>query len=184
MKILLYRHAPTKGNRERRYIGWTDEDILPVTLQGDDAVTRVYTSALRRTQQTARLLFPRADIVPCEGLNEMHFGAFEGKNYIEMEDDTAYRAWVDAGCEPPCPGGEGKAGFTQRVCEAFESIVAQNLEQDTLHFVVHGGAIRALLSVYAVPHVDYFDVRTPHLGCQVVEYDPETRRMTRKEERT
>ena len=41
-----------------------------------------------------------------DGLKEMCFGSFEGRNYIEMEHDPDYQAWVAANCESSCPDGE------------------------------------------------------------------------------
>ncbi len=59
----------------------------------------VYISTLQRTKQTAEVLFPDAELVPVDGLKEMCFGSFEGRNYIEMEHDPDYQAWVAANCE-------------------------------------------------------------------------------------
>ncbi len=36
---------------------------------------------LQRTRQTARMLFPDAELVVADGLKEMDFGVFEGRNY-------------------------------------------------------------------------------------------------------
>ena len=46
-------------------------------------------STLQRTSQTARILFPEAKLVPVDGLKEMCFGSFEGRNFIEMEKDLS-----------------------------------------------------------------------------------------------
>ena len=54
------------------------------------------------------MLFPDAELVPVDGLKEMCFGSFEGRNYIEMEHDPDYQAWVAANCESSCPDGERK----------------------------------------------------------------------------
>ena len=68
-------------------------------------------TSLQRTRQTAEVLFPDAELVVADGLKEMDFGVFEGRNYREMEHDPQYRAWVETGCEGRCPGGESKAGI-------------------------------------------------------------------------
>lgn len=59
----------------------------------------VYITPLQRTAQTARVLFPEAELVVVKDLQEMCFGSFEGKNYVEMEHDADYQAWVQANCE-------------------------------------------------------------------------------------
>ena len=49
---------------------------------------------MSRTRQTAEVLFPGARLVEVKDLQEMCFGSFEGKNYVEMEHDADYQAWV------------------------------------------------------------------------------------------
>ena len=68
MEIWLVRHGKTRGNLERRYIGSTDEPLAPEGREElsslwkernkENAPQLVFTSALRRTGETASLLFP------------------------------------------------------------------------------------------------------------------------------
>lgn len=66
MEILLIRHGKTRGNLERRYVGRTDEPILPEeaerlrlrkTEYSDFCPDVVYISGLLRCRQTAEVLF-------------------------------------------------------------------------------------------------------------------------------
>jgi alpha-ribazole phosphatase len=125
---------------------------------------------MRRAVQTAELVFPGARLVPVDGLREMHFGVFEGRNYREMEDDPAYRAWVDSGCEDPIPGGERKADFAARVCAAFAPLVDRALEagEQTLVIVAHGGTQMAVMERYALPRQAYYTWRAPNGGGYVL----------------
>ena len=59
---------------------------------------------MTRARQTAHILFPQAEQIVVPGLREMDFGTFEGRNYIEMENDPDYRAWVDSNCESSAAG--------------------------------------------------------------------------------
>lgn len=170
MKVVLLRHGPTLWNEQGRYMGRTD---LPLSGGGEafvrqqpvyPRVKRVYTSGLQRTSQTAKILFPQAELYPVEELNEIDFGVFEGKTADEMENWESYRAWVDGYCEGPIPEGETKAGFTNRCCSAFESIVEDRQQDEELTFVLHGGAIRAIMSRYAQPGKAYFEWHVPHCG--------------------
>lgn len=167
MKIIFYRHGKTAGNLKGNYIGKTDEPLCPEGIaalhppQDGKQVKKVYTSPLLRTVQTARILFPGAEIVSRSGLSEMDFGVFEGKNYVELQNDSAYRAWLESGCEDRCPGGESRAEFVNRICFAFKEIVNRALadEEEELWFVVHGGTIMAIFSKFALPSRPYFDWR-------------------------
>lgn len=171
MKLIFYRHGKTAGNLEGRYNGRTDEPLCPegistLRAKTDDTVRRVYVSTLRRTAQTAAILFPSAELVPCPGFSEMDFGLFEGKNYKDLQNDERYRDWVNSGCEARCPDGEDRSGFMKRVCLAFERVIEEGLanREEKLVFVVHGGTIMAIFSRYASPPRPYFDWQVKNGG--------------------
>lgn len=170
MDILLVRHGATAGNLLRRHIGVTDEPLCPegraaLSVQ-DDTVDTVYVTPLLRTQQTAAILFPQAVQEVVEGLREMDFGAFENKNYQELAHDPSYQAWVDGWCEGPCPGGEGRKQFCDRVCAAFAALVDDALAKKLprLVIVAHGGTIMAVGEAFALPKKGYFDWKVPNGG--------------------
>ena len=99
-------------------------------------------------------------------MQEMCFGSFEGRNFIEMEHDPDYLAWVDANCESPCPDGETKALFSARVCRAFSALVDKALAdgEETLVILAHGGTQMAAMERYALPHEDYYHWCAPNAG--------------------
>ena len=114
MELILIRHGTTRGNLERRFIGLTDIPILP---EGEalarevsktlPLVDHVYHSPLIRCVQTARLLWPDADMTAVDDLHETDFGPFEGKSHQELKDDPRYRAWLDSAGATAPPGGRG-----------------------------------------------------------------------------
>ena len=176
--MILIRHSKTPGNAELRYNGRTDEPLssegiaLAEQVGADLNVERVYVTPLQRTQQTAATLFPKAEQTVVDDLREMNFGDFEGRNYLDMEHDAAYRAWVDSGCLTPCPNGEGRPEFSDRVCAAFEGVVRAAAErgEETLTFVVHGGTIMAIMERFARPRQDYYSYSVKNCQgycCQV-----------------
>ena len=131
MLIYLLRHGLTEYNAQKRYQGQRDIPLSPEGLaqlrRADIDPKVVYISTLQRTRQTAEVLFPDAELVPVDGLKEMCFGSFEGRNYIEMEHDPDYQAWVAANCESSCPDGERKDDFSDRVCRTFAVLVDKAL---------------------------------------------------------
>ena len=140
MLIYFLRHGLTEYNAEKRYQGQRD---IPLSAAGramlrkaDIEPQTVYITPLCRTRQTAEVLFPTAKLVVVDGLKEMCFGSFEGRNYIEMEHDPDYLAWVAANCESPCPDGETKAAFSERICRAFSALVDKALA-DGEELLVH-----------------------------------------------
>lgn len=123
MKIYLLRHGLTEYNKDKRYQGTRD---IPLSAEGraqlavaDIAPETVYVSPLSRARSTAEIVFPQAEQVVVDDFREMCFGIFEGRNYIDMERDPEYLAWVGGNCEGSVPGGERKAEFSARTCAAF-----------------------------------------------------------------
>lgn len=173
MRVYLIRHAKTVGNALNRYIGITDSPLcdegiaFAKTAGGDKELRDVIVTALIRTQQTANILFPNAKQHIVNELSEMNFGDFEDRSAADMENDSAYRAWVDGGCMDTCPNGESIGGFADRVCAAFMQEVrrAEQKGEKRLVFVVHGGVIMALLSSMGVPHKDFYDWYLPNCAC-------------------
>ena len=175
MLIYLLRHGLTQENLEKRYQGRRDVPLCPQGLaqlcRADFAPKTVMITSLQRTRQTAEVLFPDAELVVADGLKEMDFGVFEGRNYREMEHDPQYRAWVETGCEGRCPGGESKAEFCQRVCTAFAALVDAALAagEPQLVIVAHGGTQMAALERFAVPHKNYYSWCAPAAGGFVLD---------------
>lgn len=162
MTAVLIRHGRTQGNLEGRYTGsGTDE---PLCAQGAEElraraypdVSRVYVSPMLRCVQTAALIYPRHAPIVVPGLRECGFGAFEGKNYAELNGNPDYQRFIDSGGEAAFPGGESRADFAARCVRAFEALLPQ-MRGETAAFVVHGGTIMAIMERYARPRGNYFD---------------------------
>lgn len=177
MTVYLLRHGRTAYNERRCYLGKTDAPLSPEGAaelrEADFKPEIVYTSPLLRARQTARILFPAARLETAPALGEMDFGDFEGRTADEMALDPAYRAWVDGGCEGPCPNGESRAAFCARVCPAFAALVDRAAAEgrETLVIVAHGGTQRAVMERFSLPARGYFDLRPPFSGGYALAYD-------------
>lgn len=180
MKIYLLRHGVTEYNTQKRYQGQRD---IPLSTKGRAMLRRadfdpevVYVSPLTRARQTAKILFPEARQVVVPDLREMNFGTFEGRNYIEMEQDPDYLAWVASNCESTCPDGERKEDFSARVCAAFARLVDQAFDEgkDQLVILAHGGTQMASMERYALPRKTYHEWCGPNAGGFVLEGDADT----------
>ena len=104
-------------------------------------------------------------------MKEMCFGSFEGRNYIEMEHDPDYQAWVAANCESSCPDGERKDDFSDRVCRTFAALVDKALAdgEEMLVILAHGGTQMAALERYGVPRRSYYRWCGPNAGGYVLD---------------
>lgn len=149
MTLYLLRHGKTEANEKRLYCGFTD---LPLSEAGKaelsalsyPRVTRCITSSLRRTEETAKILFPGAVLSQNPDLREMNFGDFEMKSYEMLKNDPAYIAWITGDNEKNvCPGGESGFAATKRAIAALQGILSQP-ENDTA-IITHGGIIAGVL---------------------------------------
>ena len=165
--IWLIRHGATALSEARRYQGALDTPLSPsgraALCRADFSPQVVYTSPMLRAKETAEILFPDARQIAVPGLEEMDFGAFEGRSAGEMAEDPAYRAWVDGACLDRCPGGEDRAAFSARVCTAFSGFVNAALAagEERLAVVAHGGTQMAVLERWGRPARAYYAFCAP-----------------------
>lgn len=175
-EIILLRHSLTRGNQEGRYIGSrTDEPLCEegIRLLKERVypeADRIYASPMKRCVETAQIIWgvegPPLTLVP--ELRECDFGAFENKNYRELDGDPAYQAWIDSGGTLPFPEGESMDAFKRRCQEGFIRI-AEEIRGTSLRaaVVVHGGTIMAVLERFGYPKRKYFDYQVKN-GCGYV----------------
>lgn len=180
MRIFFIRHGMTKGNLEKRYIGITDEALCQDGIRQlkekreiyqmipNDAV--VWASPMKRCLQTVKILWnddiqkkegfkTQLDLQINSGLRECNFGAWEGKNYLDLIHDQDYQQWIDSGGILPFPKGESVEQFKERCVQAFLEIWNYEKERKTknLVLVVHGGTIMAILERLGYPKKGYYD---------------------------
>ncbi|MBR1443706.1 MAG: histidine phosphatase family protein [Firmicutes bacterium] len=153
MRIILIRHGKTEGNKERRYIGSTDEGLCDEgieELKGKKYpdVQFVITSGMKRCEETADIIYKGKERKIYEGLRECDFGKFEYMCYEELKEDKDYIRWIESGGECGFPDGEDKAGFCKRCCAEFERSIAENSDKESIAYVVHGGTIMAIGEKY------------------------------------
>ena len=188
LKLLLIRHGETQGNKLKRYIGKrTDEPLLQEAEEmlkeldyGEPQA--VYVSPLLRCTQTAKILFPGKKLNIIDELAECDFGEFENKNYLELDGNEHYQAWIDSGGLLPFPGGESREGFNRRNVTGFQMAV-NNCIRGGLFFaalVVHGGTIMNIMEEYADENRSFYEWHIKNGKGYEVEIDPELWKKDRK----
>lgn len=109
-----------------------------------DPPSAIYSSPRRRTLETAAIL-GKAFALPvteCEALDEIDFGAFEGRSFADLEGEPAWREWNAHRSTARCPGGE-TMGEAQARALALAFEVASRHKRAPL-LVTHCDIIRAL----------------------------------------
>ncbi len=182
VEILLLRHGKTQGNLERRYVGCTDEPLLPsAATELAQSEYRsyhpelVYTSPMLRCRQTAEILFPEcvrggSRLIVCGGLRETDFGAFEYKAYDELKEEPAYQAWTDSGGTGAGPSGEAVTDFRIRCRREFLACLrhAETRGVQKIAFVTHGGVIMSVMEEFARPWADFYSWQLPNGSAYLV----------------
>ena len=145
-RCVFIRHGKTPGNKQKLYVGRTDESLLPeerIRLKNGPRpeVSRIFVSPMKRCMETAEILFPgrEKEIVP--SWREMDFGIAEYRSYEEMKSFDWYRKFFEDE-KIGFPEGESKEDFTKRVLDGLDCLKG-NTEDVAL--VIHGGVIMSLL---------------------------------------
>lgn len=173
MKLYVIRHGITAGNKEKRYIGKrTDEPLCPEGIielkdRKYPCFDKALLSPMIRCIQTADVICPAADRLVLDGLEEMDFGDFEGKNYRELSQNKEYQRWVDSGCESAVPNGESRGQFCQRTVKAFMEGKSFLEDAKCPAVIAHGGTVMALCEFFLGGN--YFDYAVENGGFTELE---------------
>jgi broad specificity phosphatase PhoE len=152
------RHAPVVGVDGVIY-GSNDVDCDVSNVSHFESLSQTLpegavwvTSHLTRAKRTARAIadagLEMPDPVIEENLAEQNFGDWQGLSWDKMAetDPKNYAAfWADPTANRP-PGGESFADVIERTRSVIDRLCAEHRGRDIVA-VVHGGTIRAALSV-------------------------------------
>lgn len=167
MKIYLIRHGETDYNKQRLFYGLTD---ISINLQGIDQALLlreklvalpqqipVFTSSLKRTVETAKLIFPEHKLNRLSEFNEKSFGLWEGLNADQIQEKfpDEWTAWLEDTFEVTPPKAENYAEFKQRVLSCFEKLLG--LQQEAIVIVGHLGVLRVILAEY-FPEKSFWEI--------------------------
>ena len=162
--LVLVRHGQSEWNEKNLFTGWRDPELTQKGAQearnagrellGQEYVFDVmYTSALRRAQETGRMILEEmglTDIVTVrdQRLNERDYGDLSGLNKDDARErwgEDQVHVWRRSYDTPP-PGGESLKDTANRVLPYFEEVILPNLvEGKNILVAAHGNSLRALI---------------------------------------
>lgn len=104
----------------------------------------IHTSPVRRARETAVALATAQGLVPdlAPSLDEVDFGAWEGRPFAELENDPLWHRWNSARDVTCPPGGEPMAAVQARVLAHLRR-VAREAAGRVVAMVSHADVIRA-----------------------------------------
>jgi broad specificity phosphatase PhoE len=120
-----------------------------VNTLSEYAIQRVYTSDLRRAQQTAQAIAEHfeAELRVRPGLREIHFGLWEGLSWseIDVRDPVLAKRWAEEYPRSTAPGGESFQQFGSRVRREIAFLMGE-ATKPPIAVVTHAGFIRLVLT--------------------------------------
>jgi broad specificity phosphatase PhoE len=153
-RLHFVRHAVTASNRERRYMGRSEEPLAADgRLQARRLARRLaeanlealYCSPLRRAAETADIIGqPHAlEPRPAPEFIEFDLSRWQGLTAAEIEarDAHAWETWCADPASLRVPGIESFAALRQRVRRGLEKLAKAHADADVV-VVTHDGIIR------------------------------------------
>ena len=159
-KCYLIRHGETDFNKKRFFYGKADVSINETgkeqasrihQLMKGRAISRIYTSQLKRTQETAAIIFPDQIPTAYKALNERDFGLWEGRtaNEIQTAFPLVWEEWLES------PFQKFKDRVHSVVKEIRESADAE------IAIVGHLGVLRLIYQYLVDGDADFWSIDIP-----------------------
>ena len=167
-QIHLIRHGLTEANIKGQYIGATDLDLAPTGIERlmelrakfeYPRADKIFSSPLKRCQQTAQILYPNHDLEVINGLAECNFGEWEGKDVEALKENEDFKKWLNKADDSTPAGGESLHDFATRVLATFDKLVETAIKsnyKDTV-IVTHGGVIMTILAAHGAPRAKFYE---------------------------
>ena len=169
-KLVLLRHGQSQWNLENRFTGWKN---VPLTEQGikeaknagylikknNIIFDKIFSSVLKRANQTAELAIKEADMnqfiskneliyTRDQSLNERDYGDLVGLNKAETAEKFGkeqVHIWRRSYDTSP-PNGESLKDVVERVSPYFDKKIKPLLmEEKNIMIAAHGNSLRAIL---------------------------------------
>lgn len=166
MKIILIRHGETEYNRKHLFYGKTDVSLNKTGIQQAQLLKKkmsdmkmeipIYTSSLKRTIETAELIFPNQLKISLEELNEKDFGLWEGLDADQINEKfpIEWQNWLLSPFESTPTNAEKFSDFRERVLHCLENLLQK--KQDFV-MVGHLGVLRVILNHW-FPEYEFWEI--------------------------
>jgi broad specificity phosphatase PhoE len=156
MKIYIIRHGLVPSNqlkiingqsRDEALVSDGIDDIKKAIEKIPKNISRIYSSDMLRTRQTADILNEKLklDISYHPELREVNFGDLNGKTWSEHNEKYGKHLWqsyIDQNYDFRPYNGERVEDIKERVLSFLEKIKKDHSEDDSILLVAHGGIIR------------------------------------------
>jgi len=170
--LTLIRGTYTEFEKEGRILGRLDHPankdgvkmLHSKSRAGEyPAAQAVFSSPLVRCLESARAIYPRAEIIELDHLSAFDYGIFAGKSYNEIVTDKRFKIWANSRMLTAMPGGESPYVFLSRCGQALREIAdhAWKNRLENVSAITHQLVIGAMLKWGNMP------------GCLYCDYHPD-----------
>ncbi len=185
-RVHLIRHGVTASNRERRYMGRSEEGLcsegrwqarqLALRLASAD-LAALYCSPLRRTQETAAIIGQPHALTPevAADFNELDLSRWQGLTAAEIDarEPEAWHTWCDAPARLRLPGIESFETLQQRVRRGLQALVKRHAGT-AVAVVTHDGIVRiAVLEGLGIGLDKYRSIPVDNTGLTTLDFAAE-----------
>jgi broad specificity phosphatase PhoE len=174
VQIFLVRHGATEWNLQGRCQGATDLELNEVGIRQAEQIAAsltaesihgVYSSNLKRAQQTARLisLHHGLPVLIEEDMRELDHGQLEGLTFAEIKENYSQfiEKWRTEPAEIEVPGGEKLADVARRAWNGLVRIAQRHSPGENVIVVSHNFPILSIICRITGTHLN--DYRAFHL---------------------
>ena len=178
-RVLFIRHAETEmagrfcGHSDPELNGQGQAQLAQLSeILSTEKIREIYSSDLRRAQSTAEAIAAGRNIplTLSPALREIHFGAWEGMSWqeIEQKDPGFAQRWVDGYPNVPAPAGESFQRFEARVLDQVRQLIDRDVEGIVV--VTHAGVLRVVLThLHGCSEQEAWQQTQPY--CCIVRYE-------------
>ena len=159
IRLFIARHGETEYNRKGLLQGrGIDAPLNETGLRQAEAISnyliqytpnRLVSSSMQRAWQTAEPIEKKAGLTIMKNgdLDEMDFGKFEGKPYLDASEELQdlQKSWMSGDVTRQIPNGESPRDVFDRANGAVQDLL-MNSDDGVMVMVLHGRLIRILLS--------------------------------------
>lgn len=157
-KVILVRHGETAWNHEGRFLGQSNPGLnekgkmqarAVAELLLGEKIDKVFSSDLLRAIETSHAIasVQNTSVRFIPSLREINFGVWEGLTFEEIQ--THYPVLLNKWIKDPfgvrIPSGETAEEVRRRVIGAWNFIILNTFDEETVVIVAHGGPLRMLL---------------------------------------
>lgn len=114
----------------------------------DTSIDLIQTSPVQRARETAAVLaeaYPALEVEPAEPLDELDFGDWSGRKFVELAGDPLWDSWNRERARAVAPNGESMAAAQGRAWAHVRRTALAHSDR-TVAMVTHCDIIRAIVA--------------------------------------